>query len=584
MDCGATAGRVDAHRDADDARRDVSQGRPRQGRHRQVPRGTCPACRRKAATASSSSARFILHRMPPAIRTVCLEFFGQVRDSTPAIVEIKRLSRCANAIGASVARAARGARAPRRALREGGRLRDEGRSATAGRRWCCSATSSARPTTPSRARRPRSIRIANARGAEGFVAVSAESAQEVLARPLAHRRDRAAHQRVQDQRGRRHPARRGSATTPTASSGSTSSCRSRNKLRARRSARRVLRGARRVTHLWGPTTRSRPAPELVDAQVDEARALVAAVAHALAGSSRQPRRDVSALQDHSSRRVVEDRAARRRSRRSSTGRAFAPVMTHVVRAMHARVLRSRVFVALHMHAGDGNVHTNLPVNSDDYAMLQEANAAVARIMALARALDGVVSGEHGIGITKLEYLTDERAGAVRRLQAARRSARPLQPRQARARRARCPPTCRDAYTPSFSLIGAREPDPRAEPRSAASPTRSRIACAAASASRSARRTRRAPTCSTVAAQQDPRDVAADRGVPVRGADAARHRHCAHFDEFGDVADHCTVCHKCAEPMPGRHRLRRRVDRDAQPAAHARQAASSILARRARCCS
>ena len=27
--------------------------------------------------------------MPPATRTVCLEFFGQVRDSTPAIVEIK---------------------------------------------------------------------------------------------------------------------------------------------------------------------------------------------------------------------------------------------------------------------------------------------------------------------------------------------------------------------------------------------------------------------------------------------------------------------------------------------------------------
>jgi FAD/FMN-containing dehydrogenase len=35
------------------------------------------------------SARFVLHRMPPAIRTVCLEFFGQVRDSVPAIVEIK---------------------------------------------------------------------------------------------------------------------------------------------------------------------------------------------------------------------------------------------------------------------------------------------------------------------------------------------------------------------------------------------------------------------------------------------------------------------------------------------------------------
>jgi FAD/FMN-containing dehydrogenase len=32
---------------------------------------------------------------------------------------------------------------------------------------------------------------------------------------------------------------------------------------------------------------------------------------------------------------------------------------------------------------------------------------VERIMALARALDGVVSGEHGIGITKLEFLSDD---------------------------------------------------------------------------------------------------------------------------------------------------------------------------------
>jgi len=38
-----------------------------------------------------------------------------------------------------------------------------------------------------------------------------------------------------------------------------------------------------------------------------------------------------------------------------------------------------------MHAGDGNVHTNIPVNSDDYAMLHTANARVARIMRIARA-------------------------------------------------------------------------------------------------------------------------------------------------------------------------------------------------------
>ena len=35
------------------------------------------------------AARFILHRMPKHVRTVCLEFFGLARDAVPAIVEIK---------------------------------------------------------------------------------------------------------------------------------------------------------------------------------------------------------------------------------------------------------------------------------------------------------------------------------------------------------------------------------------------------------------------------------------------------------------------------------------------------------------
>ena len=78
-----------------------------------------------------------------------------------------------------------------------------------------------------------------------------------------------------------------------------------------------------------------------------------------------------------------------------------------ITAIHKEVLRGRVFVALHMHAGDGNVHTNLPVNSDHYEMLQTAYKAVDRIMALAKSLGGVISGEHGIGITKLDYLSDD---------------------------------------------------------------------------------------------------------------------------------------------------------------------------------
>ena len=63
-------------------------------------------------------------------------------------------------------------------------------------------------------------------------------------------------------------------------------------------------------------------------------------------------------------------------RRIFSGRDFEPVMA-AIEAIHAEVLRGRVFVALHMHAGDGNVHTNIPVNSDNYEMLGEANRAVA---------------------------------------------------------------------------------------------------------------------------------------------------------------------------------------------------------------
>ncbi len=82
-------------------------------------------------------------------------------------------------------------------------------------------------------------------------------------------------------------------------------------------------------------------------------------------------------------------------------------------AIHKTVLRGRVFVALHMHAGDGNVHTNIPVNSDNYEMLQEASHTVARIMRLAQSLDGVISGEHGIGITKLEFLDPAQIASFR---------------------------------------------------------------------------------------------------------------------------------------------------------------------------
>ena len=239
-------------------------------------------------------------------------------------------------------------------------------------------------------------------------------------------------------------------------------------------------------------------------------------------------------------------------------------------AIHARVLRSRVFVALHMHAGDGNVHTNIPVNSDDYAMLQEANAAVARIMALARSLGGVISGEHGIGITKLEYLTDEELAPFAALQA-RRSIRDgrFNARQAAARRRR---DLANAYTPSFSLIGHESLIlEQCDIGGVADSIKDCLRCGKCK-----------PVCATHVPRANllysPRNKILATSLLIeaflyeeqtrRGVSA-----CATSTSSRDVADHCTVCHKCATPVPGRHRLRRRVDRDAQPAAPARARAT-----------
>lgn len=61
---------------------------------------------------------------------------------------------------------------------------------------------------------------------------------------------------------------------------------------------------------------------------------------------------------------------------------------------------------LHMH-GDGNVHTNIRLTQTMPKCFEQPIVRSERIMKIARSLGGVISGEHGIGITKLEFLTDE---------------------------------------------------------------------------------------------------------------------------------------------------------------------------------
>jgi FAD/FMN-containing dehydrogenase/Fe-S oxidoreductase len=223
------------------------------------------------------------------------------------------------------------------------------------------------------------------------------------------------------------------------------------------------------------------------------------------------------------------------------GGAFAPVLQAVVE-IHKRVLRGRVWVALHMHAGDGNVHTNIPVNSDDYEMLREANRAVERIMKIARSLNGVISGEHGIGITKLEFLSDAETEDFRRYKDR------VDP-DGRFNKGKLMPggDLRNAYTPSFNLMGHESLImQQSDINSIADAIKDCLRCGKCK-----------PVCATHVPRANllysPRnkilatsllieaflyEEQTRRGVSIR-----------HFDEFSDVADHCTVCHKCVTPCP-----------------------------------
>ena len=56
------------------------------------------------------------------------------------------------------------------------------------------------------------------------------------------------------------------------------------------------------------------------------------------------------------------------------------------------------------HAGNGNLHVNILYDPADVAQSQRAKAALARVFALTLSLGGTLSGEHGIGLSKREFM------------------------------------------------------------------------------------------------------------------------------------------------------------------------------------
>jgi len=61
-------------------------------------------------------------------------------------------------------------------------------------------------------------------------------------------------------------------------------------------------------------------------------------------------------------------------------------------------------IACFGHAGDGNIHVNIMVNREDAAELARARAAERLLFEKVVALEGSITGEHGIGFAKAKYL------------------------------------------------------------------------------------------------------------------------------------------------------------------------------------
>ncbi len=535
-----------------------------------------PGVQKEGCDGLITSARWVLHRMPKQIRTVCLEFFGQPKDAVPSIVEIvdylntisKNIQPDKDQVPAILAGLEH---LDERYLRAVGYTTKSKRGGLPkmvliGDIVGDDADAVARASAEV-------VRIANSRSGEGFVAISPEARKTFWldrARTAAIARHTNAFKINED------------VVIPLPRMGeytdgierinielSTS-----NKLQLIARLRELLRNPaglplarpddvsleklsfedlleQRVAQAEELLDSTRARWEFLLRNIDqplvsckpalEALGLGHAVPIAEKVLQADPKAQLFHLLQDRSIRVSWKTEIKAPLEQIFQGAAFQPILKRC-QDIQKEVLRGRVFVALHMHAGDGNVHTNIPVNSDDYEMLKQAEAAVARIMALARSLDGVISGEHGIGITKLEFLTEAETADFRAYK------QRIDP-EGRFNKGKLLPggDLRNAYTPSFGLMGAESLILQ----------QSDIGSIADSVKNCLRCGKCKPVCSTHVPRGNllysPRnkilatsllieaflyEEQTRRGVSIR-----------HWDEFSDVADHCTVCHKCEQPCP-----------------------------------
>ncbi len=526
--------------------------------------GGVPGVQKEGTDGLIVAARWVLHKMPPVTRTVCLEFFGQVREAVPAIVEItdwfkpgsegERLGvqlaglehldeRYVNAVGYTT-KAKRHGR-PKMVLIGDIVGHDEAAVMTAASEV---------------------VRMCNLRGAEGFIAVSPEQRKRFWldrSRTAAISRHTNAFKVNED------------VVIPLPRMGDycdgieriNIELSTQNKLElcdalteflqgelpldqgdANIAADELIGDRRQAALDYVATVRRRWQWLLDNLDLPLAAAEAQFADHGIQAGELTNRAAAPTLfhrlQDYSVRTSWKTELKPRLDK-IFDGLVFRQVLARID-DVHKEVLRGRVFVALHMHAGDGNVHTNIPVNSDHYEMLQTANRAVDRIMALARSLDGVISGEHGIGITKLDYLTDDEMAAFwaykRKVDPEGRFNRGKLMREGAVKG-----SLDNAYTPSFNLMGHESLImEQTEIGDIAHDIKDCLRCGKCK-----------PVCSTHVPRANllysPRNKILSTSLLIEAflyeEQTRRGVSLAHWAEFEDVADHCTVCHKCEKPCP-----------------------------------
>ncbi|HEY1102086.1 MAG TPA: FAD/FMN-binding oxidoreductase [Burkholderiaceae bacterium] len=522
-----------------------------------------PGIQKEGCDGLITSARWVVHRMPAHTRTVCLEFFGNARDAVPSIVEIKDFMFAEQKRSGTVLaglehlddrylKAVGYATKSKRAMAAG---------ATSGLPKMVLFGDIAGDDADAVARATSEVvRIANSRSGEGFIAISPEARKKFW---LDRKRTAAISKHTNAFKINEDvviPLPRMAEYTDGI-----------ERINIELSLANKIRLCDELEAFFArgnlPLGKQDdageiPSAELLEDRVAQALALVQEVRALWQGWLANVESLFPQLQDHTLRASWKSQI-RAPLQALFAGVAFKPLLDEC-NAIHQRVLKGRVWVALHMHAGDGNVHTNLPVNSDDYAMLQTAHHAVKRIMALARSLDGVISGEHGIGITKLEFLSDaelqpftdykrriDPEGRFNKGKLLRNQEQYSENgRRTEANSASGTPLFADltnAYTPSFGLMG----------HESLIMQQSDIGAIADSVKDCLRCGKCKPVCATHVPRANllysPRNKILATSLLVEAflyeEQTRRGVSIKHWEEFEDVADHCTVCHKCFNPCP-----------------------------------